>query len=148
FGNNALTIRNSTITGNKAATGDGGGIALVNFDGILVVQSCTITSNLAGSPGGHGGGIARASGLGAIALNSSVVSGNININAPDISSSGVVNMLTSAVGSDIGFTETNLGGNLPFFPFSALKLGSLADNGGLTQTEMPALDSPLFNAGS
>ncbi len=138
-------IRNSTISGNSAA-GDGGGIVVFHFaaSGTFTVQNCTITANTAGS--GAGGGIARPTSTVTIAIESSIVSGNTNAAAPDISSAGTVNVKTSAIGSGTGFTMSNQGGNLAFG--TNLKLGSLANNGGLTLTHLPSLDSPVIDAGS
>jgi hypothetical protein len=138
-----LTIRNSTVSGNVASV-SGGALYLSSFVGTATIQNSTITNNTATN--GVGGGIARVGGTGTIALESTIVSGNVNATAADISSSGTVSAKTSAIGSSAGFTLTSLGGNLPFN--TNLKLGPLANNGGLTQTHLPLLSSPLINAGS
>jgi hypothetical protein len=140
-----LTVINSTIAGNTSGS-YGGGIALPFFSGTLTVQNSTITANVAS--GGSGGGISRPSGSGTIAIESSVVSGNTNATATDIFSGGQVTMKTSAVGSAAGFSETDQGGNLPFQPFANLLLGPPTNNGGPTQTCMPAYNSPLVGQGS
>jgi len=136
-------IRNSTFSGNSAAT-DGGAVCLSNFPGTFLVQNSTFTANTAA---GTGGGIARlATSTATIAIESSIVSGNTNAKAPDISSTGIVNAKTSAIGSAAGFTLTNQGGNLAFGV--NLKLGPLQGNGGATPTHKPAFNSPLVDAGS
>ncbi|MBX7105147.1 MAG: hypothetical protein K1X57_13785, partial [Gemmataceae bacterium] len=139
-----LTVRNSTIANNTA--GDtGGGIILRGSTsaGTLVVQNSTITGNSANT---KGGGIYRLNNAMVIALESSIVSGNVNAAAPDIFSAGTVTMKTSAVGSNTGFAMTDQGGNLAFG--ADLKLGSLASNGGPTQTIALLSGSPAINAGS
>ncbi len=142
FAAGTLTVRNTTISGNSAG-GEGGGIRIANAgSGTLVVQNSTITENKAAS---SGGGIAR-SGSGSISLESSVVSGNSATTGPDISSAGTVNVKTSAIGSGLGFTKTDQGGNLALG--TNIKLGPLANNGGLTLTHLPAGDSPVIDAGS
>jgi fibronectin-binding autotransporter adhesin len=137
-----LMILNSTISGNMAAT-NGGGIHLRAFLGDLTVVNTTITANIATS--GVGGGIARIMGTGTITVASSIVSGNTNAAAPDISSSGTVNENYSAVGANLGFTPTG-GNNLPFG--TNLKLGPLANNGGPSMTHALLWTSPAIGAGS
>lgn len=143
-GGGIIHVRNSTISGNTSAQ-EGGGIALRNFFvyGTLQIINSTITNNTAGSVGG--GGIARASGSGTIVIESTVVSGNINATAPDILSSGTVNVNYSAIGSPTGFTLTG-SNNLAFG--TALSLGPLQLNGGPTMTHLPAVNSALVNKGS
>jgi len=144
-----ITIRNSTLSSNFASFG-GGGIALSGEIGNLTVQNCTFTGNSATGSGsyGGGGGIARLNGTPSITLESTIVSGNTNAIRPDIYSKGIVNVKTSAVGSGLGFTKTDLGGNLPFQPHENLKLAPLANNGGTMLTHGLLAGSPAINAGS
>ncbi len=137
-----LSIFSSTISGNSAAVG-GGGIVLPNFSGTLDVVNSTVTANYTFDVGG--GGIARTSGTGTINLFSSIVSGNTGPSfAPDVLSSGTVNVNYSAIGSTTGFTLSGsnniIGQNL--------KLRPLASNGGPTPTVAFEFDSPLRNIGS
>src|SRR5262249_1882809 len=136
----------STIANNSAAS-SGGGVLLNTFTGTLLVQNSTISGNTANNAaaGQGGGGIARVSGAGTITVVNSVVSGNTNVNGPDVLSTGTVNANCSAVGSATGFTLT--GGNNVAFGAN-LMLGALGDNGGPTQTMLPAAGSPLIGAGS
>src|SRR5262249_23117047 len=97
---------------------------------------------------GGGGGVSVATGTGNLAIESTIVSGNFNSGAPDIANPNTTTLKTSAVGSNLGFAKTDAGGNLPFQPHANLKLGALANNGGPTLTHLPALGSPLINAGS
>ncbi len=138
-----IMIVNCTFSGNSAFSG--GGIALNNTISTtnLAIRNSTITANSAGN---LGGGIARMTGVATIAIESSIVAGNVNVTSPDISSAGSVTVKTSAIGSALGFTKTDLGGNLAFG--TNLKLGPLASNGGATLTHLPAIDSPVVNAGS
>lgn len=146
FAAGALTIRNSTISGNSTPF-RGGGIVMLSFTGNLVVQNSTITGNSAGNSIAGGGGISLQSGFGSISLESSIVSGNTNAAAPDIFSSQTVNVKTSAVGSNSGFTITDQGGNLAFG--TNLQIGPLANNGGPTLTHAPTTKlSPLIDKGS
>jgi parallel beta-helix repeat protein len=145
----SAVIRNCTISGNTAANAAGGiGLGInqnSQFNGSFTLQNCTVTNNKVTS--GAGGGIARVFGTGSISVESSIISGNSATSAPDISTSGAVAAKYSAIGSTIGITTFfNSGGNLPFG--SNLKLGPLSDNGGPTLTHLPAIDSPLLNAGS
>src|SRR5207247_997430 len=87
-----VTIRNSTISGNLAATG--GGISLLNFSGTVLVENSTITGNTAvsySSAPGYGGGGIGVTGLATdgLILHSSIVAGNVQTasaaNRPDLS---------------------------------------------------------------
>jgi len=134
-------MANSTVSGNSAG-GGGGGLYLANLTRTYVWNS-TITANSA--TGGKGGGIMRVPASAEILdVYSSVVSGNFNATAADISAGGTVDLNYSAIGSATGFTLSGAK-NLPFG--TNLKLGLLANNGGPTQTHLPAFDSPLFNTG-
>ena len=57
-------------------------------------------------------------------------------------------MKNSAIGSTAGFTLTDQGGNILNTPHASLKLGVLQNNGGPTDTILPAFDSPLVGKGS
>ncbi|MFL5327604.1 MAG: choice-of-anchor Q domain-containing protein [Gemmataceae bacterium] len=130
FSYGGVTVTNTTISGNSAAS-SGGGIAT----GSISLRNSTIVNNT-------GGGVARTFGNGTITVESSIVSGN---SGTDISSGGTVNVNFSAIGSNAGFTLTG-SNNLPFG--TNLKLASLTANGGPTLSHLPAPDSPLVNAGS
>ncbi len=139
----SFIIRNSTISGNSSST-TGGGISLVYFSGLLSIQNSTITNNTADN---SGGGIHLKSGTGgSVSLESTIVSGNVSPSEPDINFFNTVTMKNSAVGSNKGFTMTDLGGNLPFG--TNVKLGSLANNGGPTQTHAILGGSPVLDKGS
>jgi hypothetical protein len=179
-----FTIRNSTITGNTAAGGNGGGIYLYTTGpgtisnttgaGTITIQNSTITGNTAGNTtnpvgggGAGGGGISQHyafnllnSGLKSVpmtmAITSSIISGNSNGVAPDISqptdpragAPGIVNVNNSAIGNAGGFTVNAAGSanNLPIG--TALNLGPLANNGGPTQTIALLAGSAAIDKGS
>jgi Dockerin type I domain/Chlamydia polymorphic membrane protein (Chlamydia_PMP) repeat len=133
---NAVTIRNSTISGNSA--GEGGGIVA---NGTLVVQNSTITRNTAS----YGGGGIFAGGA-TIALESSIVAKNSGSAGADIVASRV-SAKNSSVFDRTGIaTFTDLGGNRPVGEDP--RLGSLQDNGGPTKTHLLLPGSSCVNAGS
>lgn len=137
-----MVIRNSTIS-NNFTTGSGGGIFTINSSKTLSIYNSTIVGNSAST--GFGGGVARSGGTASITIESSIVSNNVNFDAPDVSSTGTVNVDFSAIGSATGFTLTG-GSNLPFG--SDLKLGPLAYNGGPTPTHRLLSGSPALDLGN
>jgi len=145
-----FTIRNSTFSGNKA--GSGGGVLTMETDtaasGKITIQNSTFTLNE--STGGAGGAIRSTDPTNSkipIFIESSIISGNVNATAPDISTTAVVTVGFSAIGSNTGFTLTpGAGPNLGFG--AVLKLGPLQNNGGPTFTHFPGPGSPVRNAGS
>lgn len=148
FPGGALTIRNSTISGNNAAV-DGGGIGLTSFYGTLNVQNSTITKNTAT---GKGGGIAVPSGTGNVSIESTVLQDNTapigtDANTPVPPAPNSLSAKNSAIGSIVGIgTFTNLGGNLIGDP--NIKLSPLQNNGGPTLTHIPMAGSSLVDKGS
>ncbi|MFL5327609.1 MAG: beta strand repeat-containing protein [Gemmataceae bacterium] len=141
-----FVIRNTTLSGNKS-TNDGGGLAWTTSSGAILIQNSTITNNTAGVAAG-GGGLSVATGTGNLNIESTIVSGNSNSGAPDIDNPNTTSVKTSAIGDNLGFAKTDLGGNLPFQAHANLKLGVLAANGGPTMTHVPQTGSPLINVGS
>jgi CSLREA domain-containing protein len=134
------TVTNSTFYLNVSALGAG-----IGNQGTLTVTNSTLSGNSA--PAGVGGGIANASGT--ITLNNSIVANSLSGGDCylDPTSPGTVNASHSlimdsanACGVTNG-TASNLVGVDPL-------LGSLADNGGPTQTMLPAVGSPVIDAGS
>jgi hypothetical protein len=93
-----------------------------------------------------GGGIhSNALFLPAVTVRNTIVSGNVNAEAPDIDAvTALVNF--SAIGSPQGWTPAGgSGNNLPFG--TDLQLGPLQDNGGPTFTHEPGPNAPPVNAG-
>jgi hypothetical protein len=131
-----LTITNSTITGNSVSSDDaafGGGLATED-SGTTTITGSTIAGNKAeGLPGGYGGGISGPATVGA-----TIVADN-----------------TEFFGYECETPLTSVGYNLTNDPTKSCgltlatdkwyknpDLGSLAANGGPTQTLLPAPDSP------
>lgn len=135
LGGNLIVI-NSTISTNN--TSEGGGFYITN--GTIDILSSTITNNSA-----NGGGIYNDSGT--VSLGNSILAGNRGVN-PDVL--GLFNDLgNNLIGISDGsssFTISTLVGSAtnPIDP----GLGTLADNGGFTQTHALLSGSPAINAGN
>jgi predicted outer membrane repeat protein len=165
FNSDSTTITNSTLTGNDCAEYGG---AIVNYDSSLTVIDCTISGNSADSGGGiYGQGysydsliaeqtraaqLARGSGAmqfsrddleedteDGIVLSGTIVAGNTGADLAGTGFSGSYDLVSDE--SD-GLSGTdNMFGADP-------DLGSLAYNGGPTETMALASDSPAIDAGS
>ncbi|HEY1376699.1 MAG TPA: choice-of-anchor Q domain-containing protein, partial [Gemmataceae bacterium] len=169
FGNTVaaggLTVRNSTVAANTAASG--GGIGLGGLNGTLQVQNSTIAANTAtttataAGQGGGGIGMVSVSGLSGatatIQLQSTIVAGNAASNGrPDLAAptatTATVTADDSLIGvADAGFTlaagsANNLTGTAaaPLDP----RLAPLGDYGGATFTEAVLPGSPAIDHGS
>jgi len=154
-----VDIENSTFVGNQVTDGRGGAIHL--GDGEATLDSLTVVDNSAS------GDVDR-SGTGGIfeenwtsSLKNSIVSGNTGGSAPDIGGgkaytdyydnsipAGALTTTFSLIGDTSGdafkdgqLEQTNLIGVDP-------QLSALGDNGGLTQTMLPAPTSPVVDQGS
>ena len=142
-----IVIENSTISGNTTVD-FGGGITQLELlqsgregtgSSELTVTHSTVTLNTATGTGGAGG---LYGGFGT--LRNTIVSGNANADAPDISGLAKVNFC--AVGSPQGWSPLpGSGNNLPFG--TDLQLGPLQDNGGPTMTHEPGPNAPPVQAG-
>jgi hypothetical protein len=145
-----LTVINSTISGNTSGTSGGG---IYNHAGTTVhLNNVTITKNTAGVNSVRGGGGINNGSDGVFTLQNTLIAGNRDLGllpAPDCSAGVVTSPLTSQGYNLIqdatncifnGDTTGNLTGVDPF-------LGSLADNGGPTQTHALLADSPAIDAG-
>jgi len=145
----SLTLINTTISGNSAA-GSGGGVIVLG--GTMTSINSTISNNVADSDNnsaGDGGGIRAHAGT--TTLKNTIVAGNFNENgasdaADDIS--GTVDAASSfnLIGTGGAGGLTN-GVNSNQVGVSA-GIGSLADNGGLTQTHALLATSTAVEAGS
>ena len=134
----SLLVRNTTISGNHATAGDGGGVYLYNlYASSGTFDFATISSNTAT---GDGGGVHITTGN--LIINNSIVADN-----------------TAATGSDLGGDTFTVDYSLIESPSSGTvtpgtgvltgvdpQLAPLANNGGPTQTQRPALTSPVVNA--
>ncbi|MHB8646782.1 MAG: choice-of-anchor Q domain-containing protein [Thermomicrobiales bacterium] len=134
------TISNSTFSGNSAP-GMGAGGALTNSSGTLTITNSTVTQN---GTGGVGGGIYAPAGT--TTLTNTIVAGNSAVGpGPDISgtaTSGGHNLIGDTSGST-GITNGVNGDIVNPTPL----LGSLASNGGPTQTIALLAGSPALDAG-
>jgi len=158
FSSGAVTVANSTISANSSNGGGGG----ISTGGSVTVTNSTITGNT--TTGGAGGGI-RA---GNVTLIYATVTGNNSSDSANVSAGGSLTAFGSVVADALGGgpncvvgTTTSHGfndeddvaascgfatGTGDLAPGTAPLLGSLASNGGLTQTELPQTGSPLVDA--
>lgn len=138
-----VVIENSTISGNQATAGNGGGIYLYNFyaNGSLSVEHTTVAGNSATD---SGGGIFNEFG-GTVALDQSIVGDNTAGADPDLGTGdSSFDVRFSLVENPGAASINNNGGNI----FNQdPQLGPLQDNGGPTETHLPAGASPAVNAG-
>lgn len=172
YGGSSLTIRQSTISGNSGTAG--GGAFFGYLYGTLLLENSTVSGNNAvGEPGSPGGGlfIGYLYGDGSATVRHSTIAGNFAVQGGGIyTAAGSVGVEHSIVannvaevgddlrnrsdgGFDLRFSlvespETanvhDLGGNILN---QDPQLGPLQDNGGPTQTHLPAAGSPAVNAG-
>ncbi|HEU5130669.1 MAG TPA: Ig-like domain-containing protein, partial [Pyrinomonadaceae bacterium] len=129
----SLTLINTTISGNSAA-GSGGGVIVLG--GTMTSINSTFTLNVADSDSndaGDGGGIRAHAGT--TILKNTIVSGNLNENTP------LADTADDISGTIDASSSFNLIGG------TAL-LGPLANNGGNTQTHALLAASPAIEAGS
>jgi hypothetical protein len=146
-----LTVTNSTLSGNTASTGPGGGID--NHNATVTVTNSTLSGNSAANGGGPGnGGGAIHSYEGSMFVIDSTVSGNIG---PAGFGGGILaNFATTFVGATIlannpgddcsgfGVDQYNIADDatcgIPATGTLDASLGALGNNGGPTQTILPA----------
>jgi trimeric autotransporter adhesin len=148
-GTGAVTIKNSTITGNTSTRDSGGGI-YADLTHNMVLNNVTITNNHA--PSGGGIGFDNTS-LATFRLANTLIAGNTDPNGSDDCATG--NKFLTSDGYDLignGAGCTILAGpgdqvgtaQAPIDP----KLGPLADNGGKTHTMGLYPGSPAIAHGS
>ncbi|MEN9564194.1 MAG: hypothetical protein RIR73_2438, partial [Chloroflexota bacterium] len=160
-----LAVTNSTISSNSAPSGGGG---IYSAGGSATVTNSTLSSNSASS--GNGGGILNISGTGTMTLLNTTLSGNsgggitnndstLNLTNTIIAnstsggdctnSSGTIgtsaNNLIEATASNACGLTNGVNGNIIG---SDPSLGSLADNGGPTQTHALLTSSPALSTGT
>jgi uncharacterized repeat protein (TIGR01451 family)/CSLREA domain-containing protein len=165
-----FTLRRSTVSGN-AATGsfNGGGIYFYKQAGSIIIEDSTISGNTASNGGGiHDTNILASATL---SIRNSTINGNTatvsagNASLTSFSSVTVSNSII-ANGSAPANPDLQTGAANVTLNYSLLEdttgatftgannitgvdpqLGPLANNGGLTQTHLPAITSPVINAG-
>lgn len=137
-----FVIENSTISGNQATSGDGGGIHLYGlYGGTFEIRHTTIAGN---SASGTGGGAFTQTGP--LIVDHSIVGDNTAATHDDLGTSGdgSFDVSFSLVENPDTANLSDNGGNV----FNQdPQLGPLQNNGGPTQTHKPAPASPAVNAG-
>ena len=147
-----LSMANSTLYGNTAGSGGGGGLAVSGSGAGAALTNVTVTANRANS--GLGGGIHVAGGD-VLTLNNTLVAGNLGTTTPgpddltgavaSTSSSNLIGVGTNLSGITNGAQGNQIG--TAAAPINA-RLGPLADNGGSTLTVALLPGSPAIDAGS
>ncbi len=142
-----LTMTNVTVSGNSAS-GDAGGLEL-DIGAVVTLTNVTVSGNSSGDPStlASAGGISNRANL---TLNNSIVAGNTNASgASDIPTgfpltpvSGSNNLI--GTGGSGGLMDGNNGNQVGVVNPG---LGSLANNGGPTQTVALLPGSPAIHAG-
>ncbi len=128
-GSSSLSVTNSTFAGNTASS-DGGAIWTGSTSNTL--QNVTIVDNTSGV-----GGAALAVSQQSVTLTNVILSRNTDSVDPDAN-------FNTLSGGSIAAASRN---NLIDVPADSLGVGTLADNGGPTQTVVLLADSPARNAG-
>ena len=162
-----VTITNSTLVDNTAtddatvsgAGYDGGG-AILGLEARLTLDFVTMTGNTAddsaGGGSGVGGGIHVSFGAtdDTLTITNSIIAGNTADG-----SGGDVRVTDADVPADIDYTALTDASsvvtagprsilNAIYGPLTSLLLGPLQDNGGATDTRLPAAGSPVIDAGN
>jgi predicted outer membrane repeat protein len=149
-----VTLTNSTVSGNVAATGGGG----ISFTGTLTLTNSTVSGNTAGDVGG--GGIFNAVISAVLTLISSTVADNTSGNGGSaIVHAGTATLRNTVIAGDCGgMGQVNssggniespsdtcgldpAAGDLVEVTSGELNLGPLRDNGGPTLTQAPLANS-------
>jgi hypothetical protein len=135
--NDPLTIQNSTISGNQASYV--GGIFFYSAYASPTISLTTIAGN---SASGAVGGVFLYGGT--LPVDNSIIAGNSAPVGPDVAGSGTFDLNYSLVQDTTAANVTVNPGSITGVP---AQLGPLQNNGGPTQTMMPAPTSPVINAG-
>ncbi|HSK79756.1 MAG TPA: IPTL-CTERM sorting domain-containing protein [Thermoanaerobaculia bacterium] len=138
-----MILESSTISGNQATAGHGGGVYLYSLygDGFLAIRHSTVAGN---SATGTGGGLFTQTGP--FNIEHTIVGDNAAPANPDLGTAvdGSFDVSFSLVESPGTANFSDNGGNvLNQDP----QLGALQNNGGTTETHLPADTSPAVNAG-
>ncbi|HYC60708.1 MAG TPA: Calx-beta domain-containing protein [Thermoanaerobaculia bacterium] len=139
-----LTIENSTISGNSAGSDpgafyrNGGGLYLKNTD--VTLRHSTIAGNTAAS----GGNIVLYDSTATLTIENSIVADGTAVSAEDI-----LIVDGGTVAANYSLVETPPAGMTGANNITGVdpQLGALQDNGGATETHLPAATSLVINAG-
>ncbi len=144
----AVTLSDSTLSGNFTSSGGGGG-GLYNVMGTNTLNNCTVAGNSATN--GVGGGVYVLNGE--VTMNNSTCAGNA---APGGDAGGIYNgaatyLTNTIVAGNSALTDSNIAG--AFTGVDNLTEGDpglapLGNYGGLTQTMLPLPGSPALGAGT
>lgn len=143
-------IRNSTFSGNSTTGAGGGAIGVPG--GVLTIENTTITANMASAGAGGGVGVGRA---GILTIRNSLVVGNsaaLNGDCfadPDTGGGGALPGTIAGTGDNLdsdGTCVTAAGSGFTQVMTSAVALGPLQDNGGLTPTHALGASSVAIDA--
>ena len=138
-----LTLRNCTLSGNTATTRGGG---LRNFQGLSVIESCTIVGNEAPAGEGGGGVASRGDAGTRTEVRNSIIAGNTS---SDVDSDNGINSFRSNDFNLIGVGNAtgafNASGDV--INNTAPGVAALADNMGRVPTRALLAGSPAINAG-
>ncbi|MEM7147728.1 MAG: choice-of-anchor Q domain-containing protein [Verrucomicrobiota bacterium] len=148
---NTANVNNSTISGNTAEN-FGGGIWNTGSD--LTLRSVTITDNTCDDDQnnvGEGGGLYHA--LGTCSLRNTIVAGNQDKSASNVHNDvdtvlSFTSLTHNLIGDSNGAIGLTDGVNSDQVGVAAPMLGSLADNGGPTDTHALLLGSPAIDMGT
>ena len=141
--NSEVTINNSTITGNVSNNNSGGGIYSEAGSGFtLGSSSVTIyNSTFNSNTGTSGGGIATSANTSTLTVGGSIFeNSSISNNGTNSVSSNGYNIFTDAPTGTVGTDQISI---TP----AQINLGTLANNGGTTQTLLPGIGSIAIDAG-
>jgi hypothetical protein len=155
-----LTLENCTLTGNSAKGnalyGRGGGALNLFSPGISTIRNCTIAGNSIQSGTGGGINLYGKSVSGTLTISSTIIAKNLNgaaaddVNGPVAAASDHnlvgVGTLTGPIGISNGDSNGNQVGTAAS-PIDPL-LGTLANNGGPTQTMALLAGSPAIDKGN
>jgi predicted outer membrane repeat protein len=135
-----------TFAANKATFGPGGGVATNN---VVNLTNCTLSGNSATLAGGGGVG-----NYGTLTLSNTIVVGNVFVTGTTSKVDEIYGKAAPASTSNVvgtagtGGLLNGVNGNKVGVSLAALKLGTLASNGGKAQTFALLAGSPAINAGS
>lgn len=135
-----LTVVNSTISGNDSNSYGGG---ILNFNGTVSLSNSTIANNTAT----RGGGLLRLNGT--TTLKSTIVADNTASTNPDVDANGgaILSDGFNLIENTGSTTITQNGGAGPNITGLDPQLNPLADNGGQTDTHSLKTNSPAIDKG-
>jgi hypothetical protein len=122
---------NSTVSGNTAVNGSGGGVAFV-VSGAAIIRSCTVAENAAGV---SGGGIWRdPAATDPTQITNTIVALDLAPGAGRDASGDFASLGTNIIGDPTGCTGFHFDSDIPDDVSGDPLIGPLANNGGLTKT--------------